>query len=62
MAATLAAGRDFIISKVPLARIGEPEDVAMTCVFLASKAGGESSFPFLIIVNCFVVTEMYDDG
>ncbi|GAA5905231.1 hypothetical protein JCM6882_003722 [Rhodosporidiobolus microsporus] len=39
MAATLAAGRDHIVSNVPLARIGEPDDVAGACIFLSSKAG-----------------------
>lgn len=39
MAATLSAGREFIISRVPLARIGAPEDVASACIFLSSQAG-----------------------
>ncbi|BGO95702.1 hypothetical protein NBRC10512_007400 [Rhodotorula toruloides] len=39
MAATLEAGRDHIISGVPLHRIGEPDDVAGACIFLSSKAG-----------------------
>ncbi|GAA5972835.1 hypothetical protein JCM11641_003963 [Rhodosporidiobolus odoratus] len=39
MAATLAAGRDHIVASIPLGRIGEPDDVAGACIFLASKAG-----------------------
>ncbi|GJN94399.1 hypothetical protein Rhopal_007479-T1 [Rhodotorula paludigena] len=39
MAATLAAGKDTIVAGVPLARIGEPDDVGGTCVFLSSAAG-----------------------
>lgn len=39
MAATLAAAKDSIVEGVPLARIGEPDDVGGTCVFLSSKAG-----------------------
>ncbi|GAA6050890.1 hypothetical protein JCM3770_005759 [Rhodotorula araucariae] len=39
MAATLAAAKDHIVSGVPLGRIGEPDDVGGTCVFLSSKAG-----------------------
>lgn len=39
MAATLEAGRDHIIAGVPLARIGEPDDVAGACIFLSSRAG-----------------------
>jgi NAD(P)-dependent dehydrogenase (short-subunit alcohol dehydrogenase family) len=39
MAATLEKFRDAIIASVPLGRIGEPEDVAGTAIFLASRAG-----------------------
>ena len=39
MAATLAQFRDMIEAAVPLGRIGEPEDVAGTAIFLASRAG-----------------------
>ncbi len=39
MAATLDAFRDSIIASCPLRRIGEPEDMAGTAIFLASRAG-----------------------
>ncbi|KAM0746150.1 NAD(P)-binding protein [Meredithblackwellia eburnea MCA 4105] len=39
MKATLEASRDLIVGGVPLARIGTPDDVAGTCLFLSSKAG-----------------------
>ncbi|SCV74479.1 BQ2448_8118 [Microbotryum intermedium] len=39
MAATLEAGRDLIVAGVPLGRIGAPQDVAGTCIFLSSPAG-----------------------
>lgn len=39
MAATLAAGRDYIVAGIPVGRIGEPSDVAGTCIFLSSRAG-----------------------
>ncbi|GAA6039161.1 hypothetical protein JCM8097_000442 [Rhodosporidiobolus ruineniae] len=39
MAATLAAGRDHIVSSIPLARIGTPDDVAGACIFLSSRGG-----------------------
>lgn len=39
MAATLEAGRDAIVGRVPLGRIGEPDDVAGACIFLSSQAG-----------------------
>ncbi|GAA6013697.1 hypothetical protein JCM11491_005062 [Sporobolomyces phaffii] len=39
MAATLKAAGDVIVEGVPLHRIGSPEDVAGTCIFLSSRAG-----------------------
>jgi len=39
MAHTLATAKDAIVSGIPLGRIGTPEDVAGTCLFLSSRAG-----------------------
>ncbi|KAI9731978.1 MAG: hypothetical protein M1834_004429 [Cirrosporium novae-zelandiae] len=39
MAATLKKFRDSIEQAAPLGRIGTPQDVAGTCLFLASRAG-----------------------
>ncbi len=39
MAATLEAFGDVIRSQCPLGRIGEPDDMAGTAIFLASRAG-----------------------
>src|SRR6185503_10686476 len=39
MAETLTRFRDVIISSCPMGRIGEPEDMAGTAIFLASRAG-----------------------
>jgi NAD(P)-dependent dehydrogenase (short-subunit alcohol dehydrogenase family) len=39
MAATLEKFRDSIEAGIPLGRIGTPEDVAGTCLFLSSRAG-----------------------
>lgn len=39
MAETLRTFRDAIIGACPLGRIGEPEDMAGTAIFLASRAG-----------------------
>ncbi len=39
MAATLDAFRDSIIASCPLRRIGEPDDMAGTAIFLSSRAG-----------------------
>lgn len=35
----LDAGKDYILAGIPAARIGTPEDVAGTALFLASRAG-----------------------
>lgn len=39
MAATLEKFKDQIEDGIPLGRIGTPEDVAGTCLFLSSRAG-----------------------
>ena len=39
MAATLKTFKDSIEAGIPLGRIGTPEDVAGTCLFLSSRAG-----------------------
>ena len=39
MAATLDKFQAVIESNIPLGRIGSPEDVAGTCLFLSSRAG-----------------------
>lgn len=39
MAHTLETAGDYIISGIPAARIGTPEDVAGAALFLASRAG-----------------------
>lgn len=39
MKATLDAFGDIIVSKVPVGRIGSAEDIAGTCIYLASRAG-----------------------
>lgn len=39
MKATLEKFKDVIESGVPLGRIGSPEDVAGTCIWLSSRAG-----------------------
>jgi NAD(P)-dependent dehydrogenase (short-subunit alcohol dehydrogenase family) len=39
MKATLEKFQSAIESNIPLGRIGTPEDVAGTCLFLSSRAG-----------------------
>lgn len=39
MKATLDKYHDSIVSKIPCGRIGSPEDIAGTCIYLSSRAG-----------------------
>ncbi|CAO3654295.1 unnamed protein product [Mucor hiemalis] len=39
MKATLDKFHDSIVAKVPVRRIGSPEDIAGTCIYLSSRAG-----------------------
>ena len=39
MAQTLRNFKDSIVANIPLGRIGTPEDVSGTCLFLSSRAG-----------------------
>jgi NAD(P)-dependent dehydrogenase (short-subunit alcohol dehydrogenase family) len=39
MAATLAQFREMIEGSIPLGRIGTPEDIAGTAIFLCARAG-----------------------
>ncbi|KAI8335613.1 hypothetical protein BD560DRAFT_460708 [Blakeslea trispora] len=39
MKATLDKFHDSIVAKVPVHRIGSPEDIAGTCIYLSSRAG-----------------------
>lgn len=39
MAATLKAYQDVIEGSIPLGRIGTPQDVAGSCLYLSSRAG-----------------------
>lgn len=39
MKATLDKYHDSIVSKIPVGRIGSPQDIAGTCIYLSSRAG-----------------------
>jgi len=39
MSSTLDAFRDSIVGMIPLRRIGEPDDMAGTAIYLTSRAG-----------------------
>lgn len=39
MAGTLKKNGDKIVEAVPLRRVGSPEDIAGTCLYLSSRAG-----------------------
>ncbi|ORX46118.1 NAD(P)-binding protein [Hesseltinella vesiculosa] len=49
MAATLEAFEDVIVSKIPVGRIGEPEDIAGTAIYLASRAGAYTNGAVLVV-------------
>lgn len=49
MQATLDAFGDIIISKVPVGRIGSPEDIAGTCIYLASRAGSYTNGALIVV-------------
>lgn len=62
MAATLDAGREAIVGRVPLARIGEPDDVAGACLFLSSRAGAYVNGSVERIVVEGSTSEAYTDS
>lgn len=39
MKATLEKYHDSIVANIPVGRIGSPEDIAGTCIYLSSRAG-----------------------
>lgn len=39
MSATLENFGDMIIAGIPVGRVGAPEDIAGTCIYLSSRAG-----------------------
>ncbi|KAI7849557.1 hypothetical protein BDC45DRAFT_489069 [Circinella umbellata] len=49
MAETISKNKDAIIAKVPLGRIGSPEDVAGTCIYLASRASAYTNGATVIV-------------
>ncbi|RUS17935.1 hypothetical protein BC937DRAFT_89336 [Endogone sp. FLAS-F59071] len=49
MKETLEKLGDFIIAGVPLARIGSPEDIAGTCIYLSSRAGNYTTGSVIVV-------------
>ncbi|KAI9320495.1 hypothetical protein BX666DRAFT_1851819 [Dichotomocladium elegans] len=49
MAATLRDHGDEIVQRVPLGRVGSPEDVAGTCIYLASRAGNYTNGATIVV-------------
>lgn len=49
MAATLKAKGDEIIKRVPVGRVGTPEDIAGTCVYLSSRAGQYTAGAVIVV-------------
>ncbi|KAI8391576.1 uncharacterized protein BYT42DRAFT_557348 [Radiomyces spectabilis] len=49
MAATLKDHGDRIISAVPVGRVGSPEDIAGTCIYLSSRAGQYTAGAVIVV-------------
>jgi NAD(P)-dependent dehydrogenase (short-subunit alcohol dehydrogenase family) len=49
MAATLKERGDAIISAVPIGRVGSPEDIAGTCIYLSSRAGQYTAGAVIVV-------------
>ncbi|KAI7875483.1 NAD(P)-binding protein [Lichtheimia hyalospora FSU 10163] len=49
MAETLRKHGDEIVARVPVGRVGTPEDVAGTCIYLASRAGNYTNGATIVI-------------
>ncbi|KAI8067804.1 hypothetical protein BC940DRAFT_273766 [Gongronella butleri] len=49
MQATLDAFEEVIVSKIPVGRIGEPEDIAGSAIYLASRAGAYTNGAVLVV-------------
>lgn len=56
MKATLDAFGDIIVSKVPVGRIGSPEDVAGTCIYLSSRAGNYTNGALITVDGGYSVS------
>ncbi|OMJ10293.1 Rhamnolipids biosynthesis 3-oxoacyl-[acyl-carrier-protein] reductase [Smittium culicis] len=49
MAETLAKNKDSIIGNNPMRRIGNPDDMAGVCIYLASKAGAYTNGAVIVV-------------
>ncbi|KAI8972709.1 hypothetical protein BDB01DRAFT_854506 [Pilobolus umbonatus] len=49
MAATLRDAGDIIVNLVPVGRIGSPEDIAGTCIYLSSRAGQYTAGAVIVV-------------
>ncbi|KAL1928457.1 hypothetical protein VTP01DRAFT_2813 [Rhizomucor pusillus] len=49
MAETLRKHGDAIVERVPVGRVGSPEDIAGTCIYLASRAGNYTTGATIVV-------------
>lgn len=63
MKATLENLHDAIISRIPLKRIGRPEDMAAACIFLASNGGSYVNGAIIPVDGGSIIgNQLYDIG
>ncbi|PWA02299.1 hypothetical protein BB558_001572 [Smittium angustum] len=48
---TLRKNKESILGRIPLGRIGEPEDMAGACIYLSSKAGAYTNGAVLVVAG-----------
>jgi NAD(P)-dependent dehydrogenase (short-subunit alcohol dehydrogenase family) len=56
MKETLEKFGEIIVSKVPVGRIGSPEDIAGTAIYLSSRAGAYTNGAIIVVDGGAIVS------
>lgn len=56
MKATLDKHHDSMVANIPAGRIGSPEDIAGTCIYLSSRAGKYTTGATIVVDGGVLVT------